>query len=404
MRNFWHFLQYHNAVPIALGIMVLGAGATFAATDPQAIYSAQQQVIAVDNTYIVNKDLSAYTPRAEITGVTEDAGNYYVAYKLYTIDLQDSVWQDVTKDETMNVSKADLGAYHDLGVYVTAQLRQNIDREIQRLTETQAIERKNVSQKVVATTYGGLVGKFLDATTETLPGYTPVVLPPQAPGPVAGAGGGQGGGETLASGGGGSSQIGIQVLGNNPAHLALHATYIDLGAVLLDPHRTNVGLHTYFNGVETLSPSVDTSTSTAYTIEYRATDPGGNTIVARRIVLVGDAVDPGGEINFAGTSAPAASESAPTPTSAPAPGTAQTNAPSTTSASATPPASDTAPPVNPPMATTSSETATTSASVRAVAATAQSVPPSASSTPDSATTTPAAAPSASSTSASAGTQ
>ncbi len=393
MNQFSKFIQYHNAVPIALGIMVLGAGATFAATNPQAIYSTQEQVVSIDNTYIVNKDFSAYTPRAEITGVTEDADYYYVAYKFYTIDLQDSVWQDVVKDETMNVSKADLGAYRDLGVYVTGQLKQNIDREIQRLTETQAIERKNVSQKVVATTYSGLVGKFLDATTETLPGYTPVVLPPQLPGPVASAGGGQGG-ETAASGGGGSSQIGIQVLGNNPAHLALRATYIDLGAVLLDPHRTNVGLHTYLNGVETLSPSVDTSTSTAHTIEYRAADPGGNTIIARRIVLVGDAVDPGGEVNFAGTNAPAASEPAPAQQTGPT----QASTPPASSAGTSASASDTAASTGTSTSTSaSSETATTSTPVASSATTTQSISPAASSTPDSATTTQTVAPSASST-------
>ena len=120
MKNLLHFLQYHNAIPITLGIIFLGAGATFAATNPEAIYSSTQEVVAVDNTYIVDKDLSTYTPRVLITGVTEDVGNYYVAYDLSTVDLgADSVWKDLVKNETMTVSKADLGPYRDLGVYVT---------------------------------------------------------------------------------------------------------------------------------------------------------------------------------------------------------------------------------------------------------------------------------------------
>src|SRR3989344_1809772 len=125
MQKMLHFLQYHNAIPLAVTIMVMGAGATFAATNPEAIYSADQRVIAIDNTYLVNKDLSGYSPRVQITGVTEDDDNYYVAYQLSTVDLgADSVWKDLIKDEMMTVSKSDLGPYRDLGVYVTQQLKQ----------------------------------------------------------------------------------------------------------------------------------------------------------------------------------------------------------------------------------------------------------------------------------------
>jgi hypothetical protein len=167
-------------------------------------------------------------------------------------------------------------------------------------------ERKHVTQAVVATTYGGIVGKFLDATTETLPGYTPVVT---APVEVAGAphinpddiGGSQPQGGTAPSADGSSSTIGLQVLGNNPSISPLHASYSDLGAVLLDPYNTNVGVYIYMDGHEVQSPSIDTSTSTSYAIEYHATDPSGNTIMVRRIILVGGAADPGGEINTAGT-------------------------------------------------------------------------------------------------------
>src|SRR3989344_4510311 len=157
MSRLLHFLRYDNAVPIALGILFLGATGVFAATDPEAIYSAQEHVLSVDNTYLARKDLAAWTPRAEITGVTEDAENYYVAYRFTTIDNHDYVWQDVVKDETMTVSKADLGQYRDLGIYVTEQLRQKIGREFERLRETQAREKKNVTEKMVATAYSGLI-------------------------------------------------------------------------------------------------------------------------------------------------------------------------------------------------------------------------------------------------------
>ena len=172
----WKFLQYNNAVPVALSILILGGGSAFAATDPAAVYSAQQQVVSIDNTYIANKDLSVYSPQAQITAVTEDTDTYYVAYDFTTIDLVNSTWQDTTKQRSLKVSKAMLGN-NDLGLYVAEQLKENVAAELVRLKDTQEIEKKSVTQKVVATVYGGLIGKMLDSSTETLPGYTPVIAP-----------------------------------------------------------------------------------------------------------------------------------------------------------------------------------------------------------------------------------
>ncbi len=182
MSRLVHFLQYHNAIPIALGIVVLGGGATFAATNPQAIYSKTQTPISVDNTYIAGKDLSAYTSRLQIVAVAEDADNYYVEYDFFTIDVQDYVWRDVVKRLTLIVSKSALG---DAGLsgYVTEQLKQNLDHEADRLRESQQFARKGVSHKQVATAYGGLVGALLDETVEALPGYSPSREPEVLPAP-----------------------------------------------------------------------------------------------------------------------------------------------------------------------------------------------------------------------------
>ena len=191
MNKALSFVAYNNAFPIALSVLLLGAGGAFAATPGarDAIYSSQSTVVSVDNSYIANKDLANYTPKTEITGVTEDADYYYVAYKLYTISLKDAAWQDITRDDVVKVSKSDI-AGTDLGVYVTGQLKQIVDRELSFLQEVQAKEQKNVTAATVSTTYGGLVGKFLDTNTETLPGYTPVVVPqieaaPAVPTPAA---------------------------------------------------------------------------------------------------------------------------------------------------------------------------------------------------------------------------
>ena len=295
---FLKFIQYHNAVPIALGVLFLGAGATFAATDPQALYSANQTVVSVDNTYIANKDISNYSPKVEIASVTEDADNYYVAYNLTTIDVQNSVWQDVTKAETMTVSKADLGQYRDLGVYVTEQLKQIVDREMQRLATTQEIERKNVTQKTVATAYGGLIGKFLDSTTEELPGYVPVVTPPPPSPQVAAADATQGDTTTTdtqtsapQATQGGPGPV-LQVLGNNPVQIPLKSSYIDLGASIVSPLNSNLGIHVFVKGVEVSDVNIDTSAVADWTITYKATDQDGNVGTAERIVRVFDPAVP----------------------------------------------------------------------------------------------------------------
>jgi hypothetical protein len=179
MKKIISFLSFHNAVPLAAVVLTMGAGITFAATNPEAILSAQEKVIAIDNTYIASLDLDAYTPQAQVTAVTEDTDNYYVAYSFSTVALEDSTWRDVTKSEILTISKTELGLSQDLGVYVTQQLKEKIDQEIAYLKKVQEFERKSVTQKQIATAYGGLIGKLLDSKTETLPGYSPVVEAPE---------------------------------------------------------------------------------------------------------------------------------------------------------------------------------------------------------------------------------
>jgi hypothetical protein len=294
---FLHFLKYNNAVPIAISVMLLGAGGAFAATDPAAVYSANQQVVSIDNTYLVNKDLSAYTPQIQITGVTEDSDNYYVAYALSTIDLKDSVWQDITRSDTIEVSKADLGPYRDLGVYVTQKMKDIVNRESQRLADTQADARTHVSQKVVATQYGGLIGKFLDPTTEQLPGYTPVVQPAPEVAPVDAGnpsntpGDNTGSSDTTSTQGNavpsGPGPV-LQVLGNNPAQIPLHSSYADLGAVIVSPINSNLGVHVFMGGKEVSDVVIDTSVAGDSVITYKVTDQNGNIGTATRTVHVFD--------------------------------------------------------------------------------------------------------------------
>lgn len=302
MQGIFRFLSYNNAVPIALGIVFLGAGGAFAATNPDTIYKEESQVIAPDNTYIVNTDLASYTPTATIDQVTEDEDFYYVAYSFSTIDVTDAVWQDVTKEKTMKVDKRELGETKDLGVYVTEQLRQHIDRELAYLKEVQQIERKQVSRKTVATKYSGIVGGMLTDKTEELPDYQPVVTPPgpEYPGDnrnrnVAAAAGSDSGQESTEPSSQTSSGAGaptVQILGNNPAYLELGAQYADLGVVITDDVDANLGYTTYVNDEEVQQIQLDTSTTTEYAIAYEVTDTDSNTTRATRRVIVYDPANP----------------------------------------------------------------------------------------------------------------
>lgn len=383
MNRFIHFFQYHNAVPIALGVLFIGAGGAFAATNPEAIYSKTEETVAIDNTYIAQKDLSAFSPKVEIVGVTEDSDNYYVAYKLSTIDLKDAVWQDIVKEETMNVSKPDLGPYRDLGVYVTGQLRQIVGRESQRLAETQEIEKKSVSQKVVATIYGGLVGKFLDEKTEVLPGYTPVVIPPerqdnsQVASAAVGANTTESAGPSLTSSAHSSDNpsLVIQILGNNPAQIPRGSSYVDLGAVTTDAQNDNLGIHTFLNGVEMQQIQIDTSTTSVSTITYKVTDPRGASVSASRKVYVYDPAlgppIPDSQVQHGSAAPLPVPEPTPAPEPTPPP---QESPPATTPPDTTPIATTTPEPAPEPSPDTSTTTDSTS-------------PPADTTTTDTATTT-----------------
>lgn len=293
-----NFLKYNNTVPIVISLLLLSAGGAYAATNPDAILSQQQEVIGVDNSYIVNKDLATYTPTVEITNVVEDADSYTVEYRISTIDIDNYVWKDIMRQEHMVVARAALDG-KDLGLYVTAQLKNIIDNQLAYLHDVQEKERTQVSHAVVSTTYGGLIGKLLSDKTETLPGYVPVIVPvveqnnnvasaaaATSENQPQGAPSNPGTPDTASAPPQTSSSLTLQVLGNNPANIALHSSYSDLGAVVVDPRSPNLGYYTYQNGNRVESPIIDTSKPATFVIEYRATDADGVVVTATRTVLV----------------------------------------------------------------------------------------------------------------------
>lgn len=311
MNRFLHFLAYHNAVPVALGILFMGAGGALAASPAvqQSFYNTTQVVQSIDNTRIASADVASLPLSVQVIGVTEDADTYYLAYSLTTIALVNGVWQDTAEPKTLSVAKSILartGA--DLGIYASEQLAQVRDAERQRLTETQKLEVKNgITAKVVATAYGGLVGKLFDPTTETFPGYVAVMTPKEDERPQGmSAPAGNSVSENDSASQAPDPQPTVEtppgspaptptataptlsILGNNPARIEKGSTYADLGVLVTDDTMPNIGYTTTLDGVVVDTITIDTSTVQTHSIVYSATNTAGMTTTATRTVEVYD--------------------------------------------------------------------------------------------------------------------
>ena len=183
MKKILSFLSYHNAVPFIGIALFVGASATFAATTgiislPASSSSAAAQTPAPDVSYLLSADLNLYMPTAQVTGVTEDSDNYYVAYTLSTIALVGNIWEETTEDQSMTISKSQLGAYRDLGLYVASQLQGRTAQELSYLKRVQSLAQASVSGTQTASAYAGLIGKTLNADSTAIPGYAAVVQNP----------------------------------------------------------------------------------------------------------------------------------------------------------------------------------------------------------------------------------
>lgn len=307
MNKLARFIKYNNTIPIIMGALFLSFGGALAASPDvrDAVYEETSTVQSIDNTYIANKELASYTPTVRITGVTEDTENYYVSYTFATIDVVDYVWRDISEERAIAVAKAAL-AGRDLGLYVTEQLKQVIDREIAYLKEVQEIERRQVSQKTVATQYSGLVGALIDDRTEVFPEYTPVVAeqaqqqtgqteqatdsgPQTVNGQVAGDSTSTqtpSSGSSAVSQGSDTTPPTIQILGNNPARIPVGSTYNDLGAVVTDNVNDNLGVRKTVDGRSVFEVQVDTGIEGTHVVRYTTSDQAGNEAYAERIVEV----------------------------------------------------------------------------------------------------------------------
>lgn len=175
-----HFIKYNNAFTIIFVICFFSFGAVFASTEgvPDSLYASATTVVAIDNRAILEADLVNFDFSLRINSVTDDENNYYAGYSYRTFIVENGVWQIKDQNKTLTISKDELGT-RDLGLYIAAELGENINAELAYLQRVQKIEQeKGESKKVVSVEYSGLIGKILDTKTMEIEGYDPVIPVP----------------------------------------------------------------------------------------------------------------------------------------------------------------------------------------------------------------------------------
>jgi len=181
LKKIIQFIKYHNAFTIGLVLIFIFGASVFASDTVReaTIGKAVVEKAGIDNTALLAADLDNFDFSMKINNVTEDEENYYVLYTYKTLDIQDDIWQPVSQQETLTVSKLAL-ADRDLGLYVAEELGEIVDSEKAYLVEVQQKQQeKGVTLVRETTIYTGLIGLVLNPVTKELPGYTPVVKPPE---------------------------------------------------------------------------------------------------------------------------------------------------------------------------------------------------------------------------------
>lgn len=176
-----NFIKYHNAFSIGLILVFLSSGAIMASEDVRNAIIGQEIVTeqGIDNSQLLSAELENFDINFKINNVLEDEENYFVDYAFNTIAVRDNIWQPVVKSEKFTVNKTALGN-RDLGIYLAEEFSEAARGEMAYLKEAQKNERERGLTQIVRTTdYTGLIGLTLDLKNKILPGYEPVVKPPE---------------------------------------------------------------------------------------------------------------------------------------------------------------------------------------------------------------------------------
>jgi len=171
MKKLISFLSYHNAVPAALIVMVLGASGAFAASQGVLPLSPNASLPSigvsppesVDASALLDSDLDAFDFRPTVTGVVETDTLYTVSYSIETLAPEGSKWATLSKTGEFSVGKNALGD-GGLNGYVVGKLRDIENGERLYLARAQTAEKAlaEARQPRPASAFSALVGLALD--------------------------------------------------------------------------------------------------------------------------------------------------------------------------------------------------------------------------------------------------
>jgi len=158
-------------------VLFVGVGsAVFANEDIRNTVVGERVVkyVGIDNSKLLSIDIDSYNFGMEILDIQSDETNYYVSYQYKTLEIKNGVWQEVNKNDSINIPKS--GYYNDLGVYLAGELSEVVQGQIKFLKESQNQEiASGLTQRTEVTEYTGLIGAVLDIKNSVFPGYEPIV-------------------------------------------------------------------------------------------------------------------------------------------------------------------------------------------------------------------------------------
>lgn len=166
-----HFLKYNNFTVILLFLLLFGGVSVFAASPPgqEVIGQKETRIEGVDNTLLLELDLSKFDMGFKIENIEQDDEFYYITFTYLDLVLVNNAWQYQVVEKLRKVSKK---SGVDVGEYMAGELKQYYEDRISYLrTEQAKAGLVGNEARTQVTEYSGLIGKTLDVVSAVFPNY-----------------------------------------------------------------------------------------------------------------------------------------------------------------------------------------------------------------------------------------
>lgn len=169
MKNFFHFLQYHNFALLALVVLLGFGGTIFAANE---IVQTIGEEKAINTLALLGADLDSFDMEMSILSAEEGETEYNIVYTFRTLSIVDNEWQVVDKEGSMKIAKTSLLGT-DLETYAFKQLSEIVEQERNYLRKAQAYERSFAENSTPLSKLKGLSLGALKSISEKGKAFVP---------------------------------------------------------------------------------------------------------------------------------------------------------------------------------------------------------------------------------------